>query len=242
MDEIMREPSVHPTNTGLAGDEAELVELARTGDEWATRAIIQKYNLRLFRVARAIVNNDAEAEDALQDAYLKAFTSLNSFRGAARFSTWLTRIVINEALGRLRQQRPNTSMESAGESELQRGAQIMQFPIMGEDANPEAAAARRQVRQLLEQAIDELPDPFRLVFVMRDIEGMSTEETASGLDLKPETVKTRLFRARRLMRALLQERLVASLAAAFPFGGRRCARMADAVVARLAVSDSDRFV
>lgn len=230
----MPQPSRNHAFLAPPETEADLVERARRGEEDAVRSIIQTHNRRLFRVARGVLHDDVEAEDALQEAYLKAFTRLDAFRGAARLSTWLTRIVVNEARARLRRRHATTSLEAAENPHMAEGASIIPFPGPSADADPESAAARAQLRELLERAVDELPEPFRLVFVMREIEGMSVEETAASLELKPETVKSRLFRARRLMRSRLEKRLVSALDGAFPFGGRRCARMADAVVARLA--------
>ena len=167
-------------------------------------------------------------------------TRLDSFRGDAQFSTWLTRVVINEARARVRRRRPTTSIEDADEAALQPDTRIIQFPNGGGDANPEAAAARTQVRELIERGVDELPEDFRVVLVMRDIEGMSVEETASSLKVNPATIKTRLFRARRLMREALKDQLLSTLTGTFPFGGRRCARTADAVLTRLAAQHLKR--
>jgi RNA polymerase sigma-70 factor (ECF subfamily) len=177
--------------------EAELVGRAVRRDETAVRAIIQKHNRRLYRVARSIQRDDAEAEDAQQDAYLNAYQCLESFRGDASLSTWLTRIVANEALQRLRRRRPTT--QPTGEAHLD-GAIVIPFPGSEQQSDdPERTMAKREICQLVEHAIDELPQDFRTVLVARVLEGMSVEETAQALDLKPETVKTRLHRARRLL-------------------------------------------
>ena len=179
-----------------ARGDAELVGLARHGDEAAVRILIKRHNQRLFRVARGITGDDAEAEDIVQETYVRAFTRLAAFRGDALFSTWLTRIASSSA-------------------------------------SPETETARGQVRLVLERAVDGLPEPFRVVLILRDLEGLSTEETAAQLSLRAETVKTRLHRARRLMRSAITEQLSGEFAGLFPFGGGRCARVADHVVERL---------
>ena len=204
--------------------EAELVAAARNRDEMAIRALIKANNQRLFRVARAVLRNDAEAEDVVQATYVKAFTKLESFRGDSAFSTWLTRIALNEAFGRKRRQRPTMDITTMEET-----ADVIAFP----GASPEAETGRRQMRDLLAAAIDKLPEPFRLVFVLREIEELDIAETASFLGIKPETVKTRLFRARRLIRESLSERIAPALADVFPFDGQRCTNLADRVIAVL---------
>lgn len=209
----------------------ELVSLAMDRDEGAVRVLIQRHNRRLFRVARGILRNDDEAEDVVQATYVRAFTQLHRFRGEAAFSTWLTRIALNEAYGRLRRQRPMVELseiDAAAE-----GGQVIMFPSMPRPSDPEAAAGREQVRHLLEKAFDRLPEAFRTVFILRELEGLTTEETADLLAIKPETVKTRLFRARRLMRVEIEKAVSTSFAGLFPFGGSRCAKMADDVIARL---------
>jgi RNA polymerase sigma-70 factor (ECF subfamily) len=213
--------------------EGALVALACGGDEAAFRHIMQTHNQRLYRVARGVLGDDAEAEDAVQEAYLRAFTHLDGFRGEARLSTWLTRIVLNEALGRLRQRRTAVDLgavDAAGETGE---ARVIYLPSARRESDPESAAARAQVRRLLERAVDRLPPAFRTVFVMRDIEEMSVEETAAHLGLKPETVKTRLHRARRLLREALKESLSGALADSFSFQGERCARITASVLDRL---------
>jgi RNA polymerase sigma-70 factor (ECF subfamily) len=213
-------------------DDAELVRLARGNDGNAFRAIMQRNNRRLYRVARSVVHDDSEAEDVVQEAYVRAFGSLDQFRGDASLATWLTRIALNEALGRLRRQRPTVELEIL-DAEPSGKSQVIPFPLMPADIDPERAAAQRQIRNLIEGAIDDLPDIFRVVFMMREIEAMSIEETAAILDLEPATVKTRLHRARRLLRQALDEQLSSTLTEAFPFEGKRCQQTADRVLARL---------
>lgn len=210
--------------------EADLVRLAQRGDREAFRVIMQRCNQRLFRVARAVVRNEAEAEDIVQEAYTRAFAKLDTFRGEASILTWLTRITLNEARGRLRTRR---KMVDLNEIEDAQGSRVVLFPSSAAVETPEANAARMQIRHLIEQAIDELPEDFRVVFVMRDVEVCSILETAAFLDIKPETVKTRLHRARRLLRIALDERIGVGMKGAFPFLGARCERMTMAVLARL---------
>ncbi|MBO6719252.1 MAG: RNA polymerase sigma factor [Rhizobiaceae bacterium] len=225
------EAIVRHRGSDLAGvDDRKLVELARLGDEMAVRALVQRYNRRLYRVARAVLRDDAEAEDVVQEAHVSAFASLDRYRGDAGFGTWITRIALNAALGRKRKRRPSLPLddferEEAGEP------RVIAFPAA--QPNPEQAMARSQVRDLLEQVVEELPDIFRVVFVLRDIEELSVEETAAHLELKPATVKTRLHRARGMMRAALARRAASSLPDLFPFAGTRCDRMGDRVVAAL---------
>ncbi len=216
-------------------DDADLVQLALGKDGDAFRAIMQRYNRRLYRVARSVVQDDSEAEDVVQQAYVSAFGSLHDFRGEASLATWLTRIVLNEAVGRLRKQRPTVDL-SALDAEPAPAARIIPFPMMPAETDPERTAARRQIRQLIERAVDDLPEPFRVVFVMREIEELSVAETAVLLGLRAATVKTRLHRARRLLRQALDAQLASTLTDAFPFDGRRCSNMADRVIARLSLA------
>lgn len=219
-------------------DDAALVGAVRNGDREAFRHIMRRSNQRLFRVARGVVNDDAEAEDVVQEAYAHAFEKLPTFRGDAALLTWLTRIVLNEAYGRLRGLRLVVDVEQIEASQMD-NASILPFPAKFGDEDPAAATARDQARRLIEQAIDHLPEPFRIVFVMREIENCTVEETAASLDLRPETVKTRLHRARRLLRAALHDTLSETLHDAFPFLGARCDRMTDAVMQRLRMQDPD---
>jgi RNA polymerase sigma-70 factor, ECF subfamily len=212
-------------------DDLTLVARAREGDAQAFRTIMERHNRRLYRVARTMMQDESEAEDVVQEAYLHAFAALAGFRGESSLSTWLTRITVNEALGRKRRRRPTVGLEVV-ETLQESTAQIIDFPTMT-SSDPERSAAQHEIRRLLELAIDKLPEPFRLVFVMRDVEDLSIEETASLLGIRPETVKTRLHRARRMLRETLDQRLATSLKGTFPFAGPRCARITDAVLDRL---------
>jgi RNA polymerase sigma-70 factor (ECF subfamily) len=212
--------------------ERDLVARAQRGERDAFRAIMKRCNQRLFRVARAIVGDDAEAEDVVQDAYLGAFAHLDAFRGEASIFTWLTRITINEANQHLRRRRPIVGLEAVEAAQASGGGVIM-FPN-SDTLTPEADAARAQVRRLIEAAIDDLPEAFRLVFILRDIEDCSAAEAANSLGVREETVKTRLHRARRLLRTALHQKMVSTVGEAFPFLGRRCERITEAVLGRIA--------
>ncbi|MBX4909028.1 MULTISPECIES: RNA polymerase sigma factor [Rhizobium] len=213
--------------------DVELVPLARQGDEPAIRVIVQRYNQRLFRTARAIIRSDWEAEEVVQAAYVKAFTNLATFRGESELSTWLTRIALNEALGRVRSRKNTAGLEEIDMQTTSGGGEVLQFPSSLSATDPESELSRSQARHLLEQAVDDLPDEFRAIFVLRDVEGMSTEEAASYLGIKPETAKTRLHRARKAMRQSIEKQLSGAFAALFPFDGARCASMGDRVIAVL---------
>ena len=221
-------------------DDGELVDLAMSGDAAAFDAIMKRYDRRLYRVARAVLRNDSDAEDVLQEAYMRAFTHLSSFRGKAKLATWLTRITLNEARGSLRRRRPSVEIGILDSISDQGESRVVLFPASHVEADPEAAAARTEMRRVLERAIDALPEAFRLVFVLRDVEEMSTDETANALGLRPETVKTRLHRARRLLRDSLGETMSPTVTDAFPFEGARCAELRHSVLRRLGISVSER--
>jgi RNA polymerase sigma-70 factor (ECF subfamily) len=221
-------------------DDLTLVERVRNRDSAAFGLIMQRHNRRLYRVARGVLGDDSEAEDVVQEAYVRAFTHLNDFRGEARLSTWLTKITLNEALGRLRQRRPFVDLNGIDTIDDQGEARVIFLPRALHDGGPEVAAAQAEARRLLEGAIDQLPDPFRVVFVMREVEEMSVEETASHLGLLAETVRTRLFRARRLLRQTLAQTFTATMVDAFPFDGARCGRMTASVLERLGIVTSEQ--
>lgn len=210
-----------------------LVRAAQGGDSRAFRAILTRYNRRLYRIARGILRNDAEAEDAVQEAYINAFTHLAGFRGDSSLSTWLSRIVMNEALGRLRSRRPMVDIAVVVTPE--REAEIVQFPNTVR-TDPERTIAQRELLRLVERATDELPDVYRTVFVTRVIEGMSVDDTAELLGIRTETVKTRLHRARKLVREHLDREIGPVMLDAFPFAGKRCERMTENVMQRLGLA------
>jgi len=213
-------------------DDAALVALARGGDAAAVWLITKRNNRRLYRVARAVLGDDHEAEDVVQETYIRAFAKLGGFRAEASLSTWLTRIAVNEALGRRRRRRRTVDLDAVDEAAREGDARMAMFPMF-RVSDPEAEAARSEVRRLLERAIDRLPESFRIVFVMRAVEGMSTEETAAHLGLREETVKSRLHRAKRRMREQLEPTLASTLTNTFSFENPRCAEFTDALLARL---------
>jgi RNA polymerase sigma-70 factor, ECF subfamily len=221
-------PSAQPTPAGSS--DAELIQGAAGRLAPAFRTIMERHNRRLYRIARSILGNDSEAEDAVQEAYVKAFTHLESFRGESSLSTWLSRITINEALGRLRRDRLLTGLEAIVDS---RKAQIIPFPQVAASSDPERTMAQKELLLFVERALGNLPKNFRIVFVMRVLEGMSVEETADLLGIKQKTVKTRLHRARRLLRQELSDQIGPVLLDAFPFAGSRCARITSSVLQRL---------
>lgn len=212
-----------------ADPEAPLVALARQSQEAAVRELVRRMNPRLFRIARGIMPTDAEAEEVVQDAYLTAFTQLDSFRGEARFSTWISRITVNAALMRLRRHHPEKGQPTVTDP-LASSAEVLSFPG-GETA--EASIARQQIRGILEQAVSALPTELRLPFLLHEVEGQPVLSIARDLGLNPITVRTRLFRARRRLRSMLQDRLRGGFESIFPFDGARCARMADRVIGKL---------
>jgi RNA polymerase sigma-70 factor (ECF subfamily) len=208
--------------------DADLAERCLARDEDAVRELTRRYNQRLYRIARGIIPSDADAEDVVQDTYVRAFTSpagMAGFRGDAALGTWLTRIAINEALGRVRKARPMASVADDSPESPEN--------VATDAPDPEVQMATMESRAMLEEAIDELPDAFRSVFVARFIEGLSIEETAELFDLRPETVKTRVHRARARLRASLESRLGPAVREAFAFDGDRCDRLTTAVVARV---------
>lgn len=185
-------------------DDSDLVQRALARDACSFRTIMKKHNQRLYRIARSIIGNESEAEDIVQEAYVRAFTHLDGFHGQSSLATWLTRIVINETLGRLRKRRRRTMvvvpMGSIDE------ARAIRFPHNASHDDPERTTAERQTLLLVEQTIANLPDIYRKVFVARVIDGIDILETAAYLGIRPETVKTRLHRARGLVRQALDER------------------------------------
>lgn len=202
------------------------------GEQPAFEALMRRYNSRLFRTARAIVKDDAEAEDVLQDAYLHAYRHMAEFRGDSQLATWLTRIVINQALGRLRKQKRDRVVVPFPEG--RGGMDDAQAGVADDKAElPPRATLRAEVRRLLERQIDELPVAFRTVFIMRDVQDLSVQETAECLSIPSATVRTRLFRARALLREALARDVDAATIDVFGFAGDRCDRIVLAVLSRL---------
>jgi len=222
------QPLARPDYSAL--EDAELARLIAARDPEAVRLVSQRNNQRLFRAAWSVLKDRAEAEDCVQSTYLRAFAAIDGFEGRSSLSTWLTRIAINEALGRLRSaQRRRTRLREDSVAMLDDYREKL---MRGSSSpSPDAAMARDQIRRLMEKAIAELPDPFRLVFVLREVEGLSVDEAADALDLLPATVKTRHLRARRRLQQALAPELADALAGAFPFAGADCAAITERVIA-----------
>jgi len=219
-----------PASLASGASDSELIARAAAGDARGFEALMRRYNRMLFRTARAILRDDAEAEDALQEAYLQAYGSLASFRAEAKLSTWLARIVANEALMRLRKQTRRAEivpMQSADAPEVE---QVMDTDM---DNAPDTRVARGEIRRLLEAQIDALPETYRTVFMLRAVEELSAEETAAVLEIPAATVRTRLFRARSLLREALAQKIDVACEDAFSFAGERCDRVVASVLARL---------
>lgn len=216
------------------------VEIARriaAGDEDAFHLLMRRYNQTLYRTARSILKDDAEAEDAVQESYLLAYRAIGSFRGDAKLSTWLTRIVVNEAIARSRKRSRTAEiirLDSDRNAEREAEDHDARKEDMREDTSeqPEASALRAETRRLLEKKIDELPDVFRTVFMLRAVEEMSAEETALVLGIPDATVRTRFFRAKGLLRESLAREIDFALEDAFAFDGARCDRIVDDVLSR----------
>jgi RNA polymerase sigma factor (sigma-70 family) len=220
-----------------AADATDDVELARRvgcRDESAFELLMRRHNRMLYRIARAILRDDTEAEDAVQDAYLAAFRNIASFRGGSRLATWLARIVINESYGLLRKRKragvvlpfePGANGRRAVERDLEEDA-------MSDAEQPEVAASRAEVRRLLERNIDALPDQFRTAFILREVEEMSVDEAAACLGVPAATVRSRTFRARALLREAMAREVDVATVHAFGFAGERCDRIVAGVLAR----------
>ena len=210
----------------------DLAQRCAARDRGAIQHVISANNQRLFRAAWSILKSRADAEEAVQTAYLLAFAKIGSFEGRSSLSTWLTRIVVNEALGRRRaEQRRRRHLEREGVALLDDYRDAL---MRGSNADmPDVAVAREQVRKLLEQAVGQLPESFRTVFVLREVEGLSSEETADVLGVPVATVKTRLFRSRRRLQELLAPEVATVLNGAFPFAGNDCAALTERVLGEL---------
>src|SRR3954467_229824 len=212
--------------------DAELARLCAARDRRAIEHLITANNQRLFRTAWSILKHRSEAEEAVQAAYLSAFASIGTFEGRSALSTWLTRIVVNESLGRRRsEERRRRQLEQEGVAVMDTYREAL---MRGSEADaPDVTVAREQIRKLLEQAISELPDNFRTVFVLREVEGLSSEETAAILDVPVATVKTRLFRGRQRLQQKLAPALSTTLSGTFPFAGVDCAALTQRVMGAL---------
>jgi RNA polymerase sigma-70 factor (ECF subfamily) len=198
---------------------------------------MRRYNQRLFRVARSILKDEADAEDALQEAYLQAYRKMGEFRGEAELSTWLTRIVINQALMRVRKRQRDRVVVPFQDRADGTAKELEVADPLAE--SPSDAALRGEVRKVLERRIDALPEGFRTVFVMREVEEMTARETADALGIPEATVRTRLFRARALLREALDRDIDTARGGVFGFDGARCDRIVAAVLSRLPVDGAN---
>jgi len=207
--------------------DAALIARALARDAAALAEIMRRNNRRLYRAAWGILRDEQEAEDAVQDCYLKAFAALPAFRGEAALSTWLTRIAINEALMRRRKRQ---SQAAAIGNVIPLRPEGTDEPAEDPALSPESAAMRTQLRPYLEEAVGALPEDQRAVFVLRALEELSVEETAQILDLNPQTVRTRFLRARRKLQQQLQRELKLTFGEMLPFAGARCERLAERVL------------
>lgn len=234
---VQSERSVANAVPEVPATDAEIAARAAAGDVVAFEQIMRRHNRLLFRTARSILKADADAEDALQDAYLRAWRAMGEFRAEARLSTWLVRIVINEALGRLRRR---SAPVIALDPSMEPGSALSEVDMAGNlDERPDRVAMRSELRGLMEARIDALPEAFRTVFVLRAVEEMSVSEIATLLGLREETVRTRFFRARGLLREGLARDIDLTLADAFSFAGERCDRIVARVMASLRPGEGD---
>ncbi|HEV7501693.1 MAG TPA: RNA polymerase sigma factor [Vicinamibacteria bacterium] len=230
------EASVNPGAGPSAGQlsDQEVVRRVRGGEGPLFELLMRRYNQRLFRVARAIVRNDAEAEDVMQQAYVNAYTHLDQFAERAQFSTWLTRIAVHEALARVRRRRRLTEIETMTDTDDADGV------LRSRDPNPEQQALTGELRAALESSLDAIPEIYRTAFVLREVEGLSTTEAAECLETSDDVVKTRLHRARTLLRRELLQRAGSGARQAFSFHATRCDRVVALVLATLGLAAAPR--
>jgi RNA polymerase sigma-70 factor (ECF subfamily) len=212
-----------PIATSEQLPDADVVTRVTAGDTALFEILMRRHNQRMYRMARAILRVDDEVEDVLQQSYLNAYQHLDQFSGESQFSTWLTRIVLNEALGRRRKRAPLFT----------EGEEVMFSLVDNKTRDPEQQAASSELRSVLENEVSSLPDSFRVVFIMRDVEGLSTSETATCLGVSEDLVKTRLHRARTMLRDNLYRRAGVTIDSIFAFGNARCDRVVAAVMQRI---------
>lgn len=218
-----------PPALAIPGCDRDLAARVVAGELQLFELIMRRYNRRLFLIARSILGSDSDAEDVVQSAYITGWRHLAEFKGPDGLGSWFSRITINEALMRLRSRRARS------EADFDEAAQHLSDGRPG----PEEEVGSMQITQLLEQAIDQLPPAYRTTYVLREVEQLSVAETSASLGIEPATVKTRLHRARRLLRRHLQQRLTVSACEAFPFAGTRCDRMVERTMARIAAETAD---
>ena len=235
--ETARRARLEPLSSTLSDE--EVVARVMAGDVDLFEVLMRRHNQRVFRAARAIVRDDAEAEDVMQEAYARAYAQLAQFEGRAQWSTWVTRIAVNEALGRVRRggrfvhtdldrEQEEAKVDRSDEAWRNANGGSAPFPT-----GPEDQAAARELGGFLERAMDSLPDIYRTVFVLREVEEMSTAEAAAALDISEELVKVRLHRARAALRQRLDQRVGSALRGVYDFHLTRCDRVVSAVMARI---------
>lgn len=224
--------------TDLTQREDELIALAAAGQHEAFRTLMRRHNQLLYRTARSILRDDAEAEDVLQDAYLLAYRALGKFRGGARLSTWLVQIVRNEAFSHLHKRTRRAEIFDFGRGPLEDDEGVTQIPNQDDTLQPENMAIRSELRALIESKIDALPESFRTVFMLRAVEEMPADEVAQCLGIPEATVRTRYFRAKGLLREALDSEMDRALTQAHAFDGARCDRIVAAVMARIAADST----
>ena len=216
---------IEPVNASEPLSDEAVVRRVLAGETALFEIIMRRYNQRLYRIARGILRDDAEAEDVMQDAYVRAYSHLSQFAGRSRFSTWLSRIAIHEALARARRR---TRIDHLGSADANAGDDEMN--LTATSPNPEEQTSTSELGKALETAILAIPQQYRLVLMMRDVEQLNTSETAAALEISEENVKVRLHRARALVRKELFARAGAEAASAFGFMGVRCDRVVATVL------------
>jgi RNA polymerase sigma-70 factor, ECF subfamily len=224
------DPASPPT---AAPSDIEVVRRVQAGDSALFELLMRRHNQRVYRVIRAVVKEEADVEDVMQQAYINAFTHLHQFEERSQFSTWLIRIALHEAFGRRRKMRLSESMAQIPSDVHGDRGELMET-LRSPNADPERQAYAQELHRVLEAAVDTLPETYREVFMLRDIEGLSTSETGEGLGLGEEAVKTRLHRARAMIRRAVTARIGEVAAGAFRFHAPRCDRVVAAVLARIA--------
>jgi RNA polymerase sigma-70 factor (ECF subfamily) len=237
----MHTPRARDRSTDVS--EIELLGRIKAGDRAAFVALMRRHNQKLYRTARSVLRDDAEAEDAVQEAWMIAYRSLSGFRGDAKLSTWLVRIVVNESIGRLRRHKRDAEVIRLGHGD-DRDDEPLETTmddtrVVQTEAQPEGMALRGEMRKLLEAKIDLLPETFRTVFMLRAVEEMTVDETAAALGIPEATVRTRFFRAKGLLREALARDLDLAVGDAFAFAGARCDCIVERVLARLGGAPAD---
>ncbi|QSQ22655.1 RNA polymerase sigma factor [Pyxidicoccus parkwayensis] len=213
-----------------ASDE-EIALRVRAGETALFEVLMRRHNQRVYRAVRSFLQDEAEVEDVMQQAYVQAFTHLSQFEGSSRFSTWLVRIAVNEALQRLKQRGRLVALDGGAHGTPEEDMKLLER----NEADPERRAFGRELARLLEVTLDELPDIYRTVFMLREVEKLSTAECAEALSVSEEVVKTRLHRAKALVRQGMESRLDGQFEEAFTFQAPRCDRVVAAVLARIGV-------